>query len=450
MNFWEALPNATISEISRGWKMGTTRKKTIVKLAEWYGDEPTADFIRDAWNVLREGWLHRSSGDRDKVVAFLREGNKGDMSIKINSRAGQLRYLASVRRTQALLDFVLSVLKDSAHAYQEQQTNFATPASKLAQEGNDVEPKNSYAALAERFLKFSDKTIESVEHTALFAILTSLQQIEFPVQDAHKSSKKVEFDVIAALIPDTAWEEQTVDLLDYQKLILDNTDTSTWSEKDIVRKVHTYRQFVQSIFEGEDTDWVLIRCYLCFLRMMFFDIEYEFSQEFIEGVIKGVERFFDSSEEQEENRERGLSLDELLVEALAQFPNSLGPQTLENGVLAWLLNSGSAQVSVFREPYQEKQPMRIMLRSFLLENPTKEQGILETLNNLNKQTFWKFYYDDSVICMEESFVSEFNSPNFYVWKIMNFLAAADNYDSNLKELFGGTLAGEDAKAEFDA
>jgi hypothetical protein len=453
MSFWETLPNATLDEISHGWKMGTTRKKTVEKLVEWYGDEPTTDFIKDAWNILRDGWLRRSSADRNKVVAFLKKDSKGDTSIKVNSKAGQLRYLSSVRRTPALLDFVLSVLKESTSAYVEQHERFATPISELSQNGNSTEQKDSYTALAQQFLKFSDKTIESVEQAALFAILSSLKQIEFPVKDAHASSRKIEFDVIAALLPDSAWEEQTVDLLDYQKLILSNTDTSTWSARDVVGKVHIFRQFVQAILEESPkalNDDILINCYLYFIQMMFFDAEYEYGQETIDAIAKGIARFFLDEEEQESNEERNRSLDELLSDAIAQFPNRSDSTSLDNGALAWEIKMGSAVVGVFRTPYQERQPPIILLQAPVVRGADISQKTYEVLNIINKESAFKFYADDKTIWMQESFHVEGNSIAYYVWKLSSFLAAADYYDSTLQELFGGKLMGDDTKAEFDA
>jgi hypothetical protein len=428
MVFWETLPNATLNEISQGWKMGTTRKKTIAKLVEGYGEEPTTDFIRDAWNVLREGWLRRSASDRDKIVDYLRNGNKGDMSVKVNSRAGQLRYLASVRRTPTFLEYVLSVFKESTAFHQEQQEQFATPVSALPPDSDNTEQTDSYTALAKQFLKLGAKTIESFEQVSAFAILNALKEIEFPVKDAHKSSRKLEFDVIAALLPDTAWEEQAIELLDYQKLILDSTDTSTWSAKDVVRKVHVYRQFVQAILEEdvkELNDGILIRCYLYYLQVVFFGTDYTFKEEIVDSIVKGIGRFFADAEEQQTEQERFDSLDELLTDALSKIPNSLGPEKLENGSLAWSIHSGSAIINIFRDEYKERKPQGILLKSPLVRDLSESSDVYKTLSSLNKETVFKFYYVNETIWMEETFNVENNSAGFYIWKILGFLSAAE-------------------------
>jgi ERCC4-related helicase len=70
-----------------------------------YGARPTDDFVGEAWDILRERWLHHDREFRDWVVATLRElrGEEG----QITNRRSQMEYLRELRNAKTLRSVVL-------------------------------------------------------------------------------------------------------------------------------------------------------------------------------------------------------------------------------------------------------------------------------------------------------------------------------------------------------
>ncbi len=111
--FWDSLPSSTLHDVARAAGLRTSGAAAVEDLAATYGPLPTVAFIDEMWLVLRDGWLTRSPADREAVVAKLRALGRGRTEIKARTRAGQIKYLKTVRRSPALAEAVLEVFLSS-------------------------------------------------------------------------------------------------------------------------------------------------------------------------------------------------------------------------------------------------------------------------------------------------------------------------------------------------
>ena len=76
-----------------------------------YGARPKDDFIKEAWETLREGWLRQDKDSRESVVQALRGARREDG--RITNRSAQIDYLRGLRNAknlravvrQAFIDF---------------------------------------------------------------------------------------------------------------------------------------------------------------------------------------------------------------------------------------------------------------------------------------------------------------------------------------------------------
>ncbi len=111
---WNAVPGPVLRRLAR--ELGLTGSPAAA-LAGAYGNDPRAEFVRDAWPALRDGWLAKDTPGRRRVVEELRDLGLGDSSLPIGNREQQLAYLASCRNAGSLRQVVLAafhVLGESA------------------------------------------------------------------------------------------------------------------------------------------------------------------------------------------------------------------------------------------------------------------------------------------------------------------------------------------------
>lgn len=101
---WQLLPTPLLRSLKR--ELGLDGDPAVA-LAEWYGEVPGEDFVKDAWPVLRDRWLGRTRPARQTVVDALRSRRVGDLSIAVRSAAGQMEYLRSCRNSTGLRTTVL-------------------------------------------------------------------------------------------------------------------------------------------------------------------------------------------------------------------------------------------------------------------------------------------------------------------------------------------------------
>ena len=79
-------------------------------LQDAYGARPKDNFVAEAWDTLREGWLFRDKESRDRVVADLRALRHEDGTI--TDRRDQMKYLRELRNAKTLRAVVLQTFID--------------------------------------------------------------------------------------------------------------------------------------------------------------------------------------------------------------------------------------------------------------------------------------------------------------------------------------------------
>ncbi|CDP85264.1 MULTISPECIES: helicase-related protein [Mycolicibacterium] len=79
-------------------------------LYDVYGARPKENFVAEAWDSLREGWLRHDKASRDRVVADLREIRNEDGHI--TNRRAQMEYLRELRNAKNLRAIVLQAFID--------------------------------------------------------------------------------------------------------------------------------------------------------------------------------------------------------------------------------------------------------------------------------------------------------------------------------------------------
>lgn len=91
---WEVVPAEILDELGTGLHLDGD---VIVQLRRRYGARPTTQFIREAWTILREGWLRRDDALRVWVVGELRDAGLGDGAL-----GDDHAYLNSCRNAETL------------------------------------------------------------------------------------------------------------------------------------------------------------------------------------------------------------------------------------------------------------------------------------------------------------------------------------------------------------
>jgi hypothetical protein len=82
---------------------------------------------------------------------------------------------------------------------------------------------------------------------------------------------------------------------------------------------------------------------------------------------------------------------------------------------------------------------------------TPSADLADVLNSANaKESLIKFYWRDDVIVLEQEFLLYDLNDRLFRFMLGRFAAAADYFDTVLKDRFGGSLFGADQKAVFDA
>ncbi|MGQ0629993.1 MAG: T3SS (YopN, CesT) and YbjN peptide-binding chaperone 1 [Sporichthyaceae bacterium] len=99
---WEVVPAEVLDELGTGLHLDGD---VIVQLRRRYGARPTTQFIREAWTILREGWLRRDDALRVWVVGELRDAGLGDAKLSDDHAYLQSCRNAETLRRVALLAF---------------------------------------------------------------------------------------------------------------------------------------------------------------------------------------------------------------------------------------------------------------------------------------------------------------------------------------------------------
>ena len=110
MSFWNNIPRSTVRELAKAAGLRSSNAYAVADLEQTYGPVPTIEFVDEMWIVLRDGWLQRTAAPRQELIRQMRAIGRGDMTIKTGSKAGQVAYLRTLRRSPALLEPLLRAL----------------------------------------------------------------------------------------------------------------------------------------------------------------------------------------------------------------------------------------------------------------------------------------------------------------------------------------------------
>jgi superfamily II DNA or RNA helicase len=102
---WSNVPQALLDELCQALFIDGAGLEPSELLDSEYGARPKDDFVGEAWDVLREGWLHHDKESRDWVVAALRSVRGEDGQI--SNRKAQMEYLRGLRNAKNLRTVVL-------------------------------------------------------------------------------------------------------------------------------------------------------------------------------------------------------------------------------------------------------------------------------------------------------------------------------------------------------
>lgn len=102
---WSNLPAPLLHELCCGLFEDVNGLDPCAVLQDAYGARPRDEFAAEAWDVLREKWLHHDKPSRDHVVDTLRELRHEDG--RITNRRAQMEYLRELRNAKTLRSVVL-------------------------------------------------------------------------------------------------------------------------------------------------------------------------------------------------------------------------------------------------------------------------------------------------------------------------------------------------------
>lgn len=452
MGFWDNIDKSTARELARAAGLRTSSKNAVLDLAETYGDQPDVDFINDMWIVLRDGWLTRAATARQKIVEKLQAIGRGDMAIKTSSKKRQLDYLRSVRRSPALSEIVLKVFIEWG-----ENTDKASETKKAyakQPKNSEEQEKNFYDVLLERFKRLDKTTIESMERAVFITLFHELNSKSLPVSVPVDEAAKLTSLITLSLLSESSWEKDSTELVDHQKYILKNIDTSKWNTARIKHMLDFFKGTIELVLKDKEVTEpgrLLALSDMYFMCMFVEDKLEEFPEGFMQSIVDAQRRFASSAKHQEQFNEHCQSFDEFFAEIMVQIPNSTKPTSEKDGSLHWQVFMGSAMVLVIRRPCAEGESPSILLLSPLIRNVTLTHELLVTLNAINsEQRFMHAYWKDNNVMLEYEFVFGGLTDLGFLWLLQGFLAGADYFDTKLKNMFGGSMIAEDQKAVFDA
>lgn len=107
---WANLPEALLNELCQGLFEDCTGFEPVEVLRHAYGARPKENFVVEAWETLREGWLHHDKESRNWVVVSLRAARGEDGTI--TNRRAQMEYLRGLRNAKTLRSVVLEAFID--------------------------------------------------------------------------------------------------------------------------------------------------------------------------------------------------------------------------------------------------------------------------------------------------------------------------------------------------
>jgi type I restriction enzyme M protein len=131
---WSNLPEPPLRALCKD--LGFPSEDPAGTLRAAYGARPTETFVRDAWPLIRDGWLARDTDLRKRVVEALWQSGLGKGDWPTN-RATEVAYLAgrnnSKRLRQVVLDSIIEAGESQAVASSPQDSAARTNAKPRSQ-----------------------------------------------------------------------------------------------------------------------------------------------------------------------------------------------------------------------------------------------------------------------------------------------------------------------------
>lgn len=116
---WANLPTSLLDELCDGLFEDASGLDACGVLQGAYGARPKDDFVAEAWDLLREDWLHHDKPSRDRVVETLRELRHEDG--RITNRRAQMEYLRELRNAKTLRSVVLQAFVEFGETERNEQ-----------------------------------------------------------------------------------------------------------------------------------------------------------------------------------------------------------------------------------------------------------------------------------------------------------------------------------------
>lgn len=107
---WSNLPRELLDELCQNLFEDCAGFEPAEVLQDAYGARPKENFVAEAWDTLREGWLLHDRDARDRVVETIRDIRREDGQI--TNRRAQMEYLRELRNAKNLRAVVLDAFID--------------------------------------------------------------------------------------------------------------------------------------------------------------------------------------------------------------------------------------------------------------------------------------------------------------------------------------------------
>jgi hypothetical protein len=122
---WEHLPVRLVRAIAED--AGLVASATAADLAELYGTPPSQEFVRENWEMLREGWLPDADETRRSVVAELWGIGVGYADDFPTGRDAEMAFLRTCNNAGRLRVIVLDAFLTAGERHGGQETEELEP-----------------------------------------------------------------------------------------------------------------------------------------------------------------------------------------------------------------------------------------------------------------------------------------------------------------------------------
>ncbi len=451
-NFWDTIARSTVRELAKAAGLRVSSKNAVADLTETYGPTPDQDFVNEFWFVLRDGWLTRDAPSREALVARMRALERGNMSIGVASRAGQIKYLRTLRRGPGLNEAVLEVFLEAGAEARIVERSYIEPPA------NAEEQRERFlTAIRDQWLAIGADTIESFERAVFDTVVATMEPLTVPIDDPAGTAARVTATVMLAFIDPEVLQPETTELQDYQHVIVERLADRIPDLDAVEQIIDSFACAIEMAFADRTAtlDFLIEWAAAVFMA----NLAYPGTDDAPEGITGTIaeaqSRFYDEegapgAPGRHPATQEDLDFDELLIELMEGMPNCTAPTQLENGALAWRAYFGSAIVNVFRDPPANPAPPLIRFTSPLIADVELSQELLMTINALNAdENILKFYWDEDTVWLEQEFHADLFRHRLFFFSLQIFGGAADHFDTRFRDSFGGTMASDDQKAEFD-